>query len=301
MAITMQADISRMIVLGNKQIFTKNFEKIPVEYTQFTTPKTANKWTEYYDSMGNLTAGQEKFENVALTYGKVTQAYQTSIATRGWYNGYSHSKEAAMADLFGVINSVKAKELARTMRDLEEGRAIYWLDNAFATVTLSDGTYLCSNSHPLFNSAGSYNDTLTTGALSPDTLKAAIQMFADFKNHAGGPMQSDPKNLITHKYNMIAVKEILGSGNQAYEMSNTKNVLPDLKPVFSRYLSSKTAWFLEDTDYEHILFQWHKDGKTEFGEAEDEVTNPGDMYLRAIAYYNTGALPNVGIVGSQGT
>ena len=297
---TMSADISRMTVkAGNKEVFTKNFEKIAIEYPGFTTPKTATQWIEYYDSMGNLTAGQEKFEDVSLEYGKVTQAYQTKIETRGWYNGYSHTKEALMKDLQRVINSVKAKELARTMRDLEENRAIAWLDGAFAGTLLSDGAYLCSNTHPCFNSPGTYNDTLTTGALSPDTLKTAIQMFADFKNHAGGPMQSDPKILITHKYNMLAVKEILGSNLQAHELSNTKNVLPDLKPVFSRYLTSKTAWFLEDTDYQHILFQWFK--KTEFGEGEDKVVAPGDLYLWAIAYYNTGALPNVGIVGSQGT
>lgn len=297
---TMSADISRMTVIGgNKEVFTKNFDSIAIEYPGFTTPKTADQWIEYYDSMGNLSAGQEKYEDVALVYGKVTQAYQTKIETRGWYNGYSHTAEALLKDRQSVIRSVKAKELARTMRDLEEKRAIYWLDNAFDTVTLSDGAYLCSNTHPCLNASGTYNDTLTTGALSPDTLKTAIQMFADFKNHAGGPMQSDPKILITHKYNMLAVREILGSDRQAYEFSNTKNVLPDLKPVFSRYLTSKTAWFLEDTDYEHILFQWFK--KTEFGEAEDEVKSPGDMFLRAIAYYNTGALPNVGIVGSQGT
>jgi hypothetical protein len=300
MAITLSADISRMVVLGNKEVFTKNFAALPREYPGYTTPKTATKWTEYYDSMGNLTAGYEKFENTKLTYGKVTQAYQTSCETRGWANGYAHSKEAILKDLFGVINSVKAKELARTMKDMEEARAVYWLDNAFATALLADGAYLCSNSHPLLNAAGQYNDTLTTGGLSYDNIKTGIQMFVDFKNHAGGPMVSYPDRIITHAWNQALLEEIFGSEKAPHELSNTKNVLPTLKRVFLHYLSSKTAWFLEDSTYEHILFQRLQGASLEFNNAEDKVESPGDMYINAIDYYNTCALPNVGIVGSQG-
>lgn len=183
------------------------------------------------------------------------------------------------------------------MRELEEDNAIYWVNNAF-TVNLADGVPLCTNSRPLANVPGSYNDTLTTGALNPDNLKTAIQMFADFKNHAGGPMKARVSDGLTHAYNMLTVEEIMGSALKAYELSNTSNKLPKLSWHYSSYMSSKTAWFIWDRNFEHILFQWFM--KTIFDSDEDKISTK-NLYLNSIAIYNVGCLPNIGLIGSQGT
>jgi phage major head subunit gpT-like protein len=71
-----------MIVAGQKEIFTKNFDSFPIEYPSFTTPKKATKKSETYDSMGNLPAASEKVEGGNISYGKVEQAYQTTITNR---------------------------------------------------------------------------------------------------------------------------------------------------------------------------------------------------------------------------
>lgn len=297
MAYTLTADIARQIVAGQKEIFTRNFDSFPIEYPSFTTAKKATKKTETYDSIGNLKAAEEKVEGGSITYGKVEEAYQTSVTNKTWSNGFAHSMEAIKFDLYGVINSAKAKELARTMRELEENNAILRFDNAFAT-NLADGAPLCSNSKPLFNVPGSYNDTLTTGAFNPDNLKTAVQMFSQFKNHQGGPMKAFPRKGMTNAYNMLTVEEVLQSTNKAYEMSNTKNALPRLEFDYSTYLTSTTAWFIYDPTYDHVIFQWFM--KTQFDSDEDKI-NTKNMYFNAIAIYQTGALPNIGIVGSQGT
>lgn len=297
MAYTATTDESRMIVAGQKEIFKKNLELFPLEYPNFTTAKDSNKKTETYDSIGNLQAATEKIEGGSIPYGKVEQAYQTSITNKTWSNGFAHTMEAIKFDLYGVINSVKASELSRTMRELEETNAVAHIDNAITTA-LADGATLGSNSHPLFNVPGSYNDTLTSGALTPDNLKTGVQMFSAFKNHQGGPMKSKPNRLITHSYNMQTVEEIFSSTLKAYELSNTSNKLPKLNPVYSTYMSSTAAWLLEDSNFEHILFQWFM--KTEFDQDKD-IINTKNMYFNAIAIYNTGVLPNIGIVYSPGS
>jgi hypothetical protein len=296
MAYTMTTDISRMIVAGQKEIFMKNFDQFPIEYTGFTTDKKATKKSETYDSMGNLQAAQEKLEGGSIAYGKVEQAYQTTITNKTISNGYAVTLEATKYDLYSVVNSVKAKELARTMREYEEASAVVHIDNA-ATTALADGATLATNSRPLFNVPGTFNDTLTTGGLTPDNLKTAFQMFSQFKNHQGGPMKSVPNRLVTSSYNMLTVEEIFGSTLKAYELSNTSNKLPKVKAVYSTYMSSSTAWFLEDSNFDHILFQWFM--KTVFDSDEDKI-NTKNLYLNAIAIYNTGCLPNIGIVYSAG-
>lgn len=291
-------DISRMIVLGNTEVFTKNFETYPREYPGYTTPKTADKKTMYYDSMGNLSAAAEKPEGSAIQYGKVSQAYQTSVTMKTWANGYSHTMEAIKFDLFSVVNSAKAKEIARTMVDLEENNAVYWLNNADnAAVTLADGQPILSNSHPLANAPGEFNDTLATGAITPTNVKEALKLFNAFKNHAGGPMKADADRFITHKNNMWTYEEVFGSQNKAYELSNTKNALAPIKPVFLRRIANENYWFLEDSSYEHVLFVTFM--KTAFDEDEDKIGTK-DMYFNAVAIYNTCCKPEIGLVGSTG-
>jgi hypothetical protein len=299
MAYTMTTDISRMIVAGQKEIFNKNFDSFPLEYPEFTTEKTATKKTETYDSMGNLKAAAVKVEGDAITYGKVRQAYQTSITNQTVANGYEVTLEATQYDLYGQVNSVKAKELARTMREYEEATAVAWVNNAFAT-NLADGVPLCSGSKPLLEVAGTFNDTEATASslTDPDNHKTMIAMFSAFKNHQGGPMKSYPTDGLTHFQNMLDIEEIYGSANKANEFSNTKNVLPKIKWHYSTYMSDTNAWFMWDNKFEHILMQWFM--KTQFDNDEDKISTK-NLYLNAIAMYNSGALPNIGIVGNAGS
>jgi hypothetical protein len=297
MPYTMTPDISRMIEAGQKEIFTKNFESYPIEYTGFTQAKTATKKTETYDSMGNLKKAEEKPEGMAISYGKVTQAYQTSITNKTWANGYSHSMEAIKYDLYGVIASVKALELARTMRELEEEQAITMIDNALTT-NLADGAALASASHPLVNSA-LLNDTLCTASSLkiPENHKTMINKFYSFKNHAGGKMKSFPTDGLTHYQNQMDIEEIYGSTLKANEVSNTKNSLPRIQWHYSTYISSLTAWTMWDRRFDHCLFQTFM--RTEMGQDEDKISTK-NMYFNAICIFNIGAVPNIGIVYNEG-
>lgn len=291
------SDISRMLEVGQKEIFTKNFDNYPLEYPFYTVNKTSNKKTETYDSMSNLANGGEKVEGDAIKYSNVKQAYQTSVTNKTWANGFAHTIESIKYDLYGVVNSVKAKELARTMRVLEEKRAIRWIDGA-STIALSDGQALASNSHPLIDSA-EVNDTYATaGSIEdPDNHKTMINMFWDFKNHQGDVFKCDPKKGLTHKSNMMTVEEVYKSAQKAQEMSNTKNTLLNISWGYTTYSSSKTFYMMWDSSFDHIIFQWFM--KTEFGNDEDKISTK-NIYYNAIAMYETAALPNVGIVFNDG-
>ena len=297
MAYMMTADISRMLLAGQKEIFMRNMESYPIEYPGFTTRKDSNKQAETYDSMGNLKAAALKVEADKITYGKVTQAYQTTITNYTWANGFEVTMEASKYDLYGAVNSVKAKELARTMRELEETNAIYYVDNA-TSVNLADGVPLGSNSHPLVDS-DALNDTLATSSTiaDQDNHKTMINMFYAFKNHAGGPMKATPRKALTHFVNQLTVEEIYGSMNKPQEMSNTKNVLPKLQWTYSTYMSSQTAWMMWDTSFEHIIMQWFEG--TSFDADTDKIYTK-NMYFNAIAMYGIGCLPNIGIVYNAG-
>lgn len=300
MAVTLTADVQRMIEVGQADVFMRNFEAFPVEYTGFSQQVPSMKKTETYDSVGNLKPASEKTEQGSITYGKIEQAYQTSITNKVITNGFSYGMEAAMYDLYNVIDNANVKELVRTMREYEEDRVIYWYDNAF-TVNLADGVPMCSNSKPLLNNPGEFNDSLAAAASIgvPDNHQAMMNLFPLFKNHQGGPMRTYPTDGMTHRVNMFTVEEIYRSVRKASEMSNTANVLPDITWHYSTYLTSQTAYFMFDKSYQHVLFQRHVNGGTQFN-SDVDVIHTLNIFNNAVAVYNTGALPNIGMVGSQG-
>ncbi len=297
MARVTTADIARFLEVGTDKIYTDNFDKYPKEYDKYTTAKESKKEVAKFDSVGNLQAAQEKIEGNSIQYGKVEQAYQTTCKMKTWANGFQYTLESERFDQYGVLLKAKAKELARTMLELRENNAVYWLNNADnAAVTLADGVPMLSNSHPLKNSA-SLNDTLTTGGITYENMKTAFNMFNAFMNHAGGPMKSTPKRIITHRNNMWTVDEVFMSDKEPHVLSNTKNVLPSIGRVYSNYISNQNYWFLEDTDFEHILFVKNMDVQFE---ADKDKIGTKDWYVNALEIYNLCVIPNIGIVGSTG-
>jgi len=183
------------------------------------------------------------------------------------------------------------------MVEFEEDVMIYWWDNATA-VNLADGVPLASNSHPLVNSA-LLNDTYTTASAieDPNNHETMMNMFYDFKNHAGGFMKCIPTDGMAHYKKQFAVEKIYNSLNQAMEFSNTKNVLPKITWHYTTYASSTTQWGMWDRRYDHILGQWFM--RTDFENDKDKIWTK-NMYFNAIAIYNSGCIPNVGFVINDG-
>lgn len=300
MATTLTNDISRMLEAGITDVFTENFNSYPIEWPEYCTKKKADKETMIYDSMGNIAAASQKTEGDEITYRKISQAYQTTVTMKTITNGIRFSIEAKSYDLYKVNAEAQAKELARTMREYEENRAILRINNATsAAYALADGVALASNSHPCLNAAGTFNDTYATAAALEDydNHKTMIRMFADFKNHAGTPMKSYPTDGLSHRYNMMDIEEIYVSEKKANEFSNTQNVLPSIKWHYSTYMSDTDAWMMWDSRYEHVLFVSYRDTYNNAGEDTEKTL---DFWYNAVAMYETCVLPNVGFVYNDG-
>lgn len=300
MGFVMTADISRMLEVGQREIFTKNFEAYPAEYPSYCVDKPSSKDTETYDSMGNIANGGELIEGDSITYNKAGQAYQTSISTKMWANGYSYSYKSKKLDLYGVVNSMQAKELARTFSEDLETEAIYWIDNC-TTVTLADGVALISATHPLVNSAAVVDNTQTAGSISnPANHKAMINAFRrGWKNHAGGKMKINPTDALTSSVNQMDVEAVYESMNKPLEVSNTKNTLPrNVNWHYSSFMSSETAWLMWDKSFENPVIRQVVQ-EPEFAMDEDTI-NTKNLYFNYIALMNWGCKPAMGCFYNAG-
>jgi Mu-like prophage major head subunit gpT len=294
---TMRADISRAMYIGTKEVFKRNLKKAPNEqWKGYATIKNSNKMEEKYDSIGNLKAAHVKAEGEAVQYGKIEQAYLTTIRNETVANGLQVSMESKEDDQWAVISDAKAMELIRTMQDLrEESVAAIW--NEVETSVSADGKYYADDDHPLVNSA-SVNDNLLAGAFSIDNYKDAVNMFNAWKNHAGKRFPTSPTALLCNRDRQFYVMQMLKSANQPFEQSNTKNVVPQLKTIFSTYLSALPVHILDET-IDSCVLQRRKGIQTEYDYDKRSTFN---WYFNVHERYKAGMInPGFGFVTISGS
>lgn len=267
----MRANFSRYLSDKIAELFLKNLEVPRVEeYLAFTTPKTSDKDEEIYDSIGNLSAAEEKIEGGPIAYEQVSQMYQTTVINKTYDRGFYETWEAIEDDVEKVIKKINTGGMIRAMITGREKAVAAVVDGVF-TSTSADGQTYAANAHPLdTQKTTSVNDNLmAASAITPDNVIAGANMFNDLLDYAGNTFDTTPTAILAHTNNGAVIKSVLESNLKASELSNTKNTVPALKVILSRYIS-KTYWHLLDESIPSFIFQRRK-GLTPF-EDQDKIS-----------------------------
>lgn len=284
--------------------FEENWNTFPKEYSMWNTMFGKDQIAGNYDKTGNLVKAVALSDGANFPFEAITQSYKTVISSAPYAAGleitWSLIKEAGK--ISNIIDKMKVYGVASAMlQTLEEVGIAPW-DNAFTT-NLTSGVPACSASQPCDDTAGTTYSNLATGVLSYANIKAALKLFPQQKNAQGYPVPTSPNRIMTHALNQMDLKEIFESSTFPSTTTNTsqKNVLPDLTPVFSHYLTSTTAWFLEDNrpDRPHGICQYLNSCPTPENKAEVFEKSRG-IGISSGFFMGAGMLPNLGLVGSTG-
>jgi hypothetical protein len=267
----MRANFSRYLSDKITELFLENLKKpVKEEYLAFTTPKTSTKDEEIYDSIGNLSAAEEKAEGGPLHYEQVSQMYQTTVVNKTYDRGFYETWEAIEDDVEKVISKINTGAMIRAMVTKREQEVAAVVDGVF-TATSADGQAYAANAHPLdtAKTALTNDNLMTPGDITPDNIITGCNMFNDIKDYAGNPFDTSATAILAHANNGANIKSILESNLKASEVSNTKNTVPALKPILGRYIS-KTYWHLLDETIPSFIFQ-RRSGLAPF-EDQDKIS-----------------------------
>lgn len=251
-----RADYSRYLSDKITELFLKNLKKPrKEEYKEFTTPKKSDKDEEIYDSIGNLSAAQEKEEGGPLHYEGLKQMYQTTVVNKTYNQGFYATWEAVEDDVEKVISKVNTGGMIRAMITKREKEVAAVVDGVFTNLG-ADGVTYAANNHPLDTSKTSkVNDNLmAAGPITPDNVIAGCNMFNSIYDFAGELLDTEATAILAHKDRMATVNAVLQSNLKAQELSNTKNTVPMLKAIFSKYIN-KWYWHLLDENIDSFIFQ----------------------------------------------
>lgn len=142
-----------------------------------------------------------------------------------------------------------------------------------------------------------FNAAATTTALSDASLKAMLVLGRRQRDEAGKLIQFDFDTLVVPPELEFQAKTLIQSSAVVGSANNDINALQGrLKIVVSEFLTSSTAWFVQDSKRNNLNFYWRV--KPEFGKDKDfdSMVTKYTGYMR----YSYGASDWRGILGADG-
>jgi hypothetical protein len=289
-------DLNKEMYIGHMEVWKKNLEAPKKEsWRDYATIMKSTKMEETYETLGNLPAAKVTAPGASIEYGKMQDAYETTVKNEKVTNGFSIDLETNDDDQYNVKADL-VNDLYSTMITLRE-KAVAAKWNGVFTVVGADGKVSAANDHPL-KGTSAVNDNLASGTLTPDNIIAADNMFNSIKKHNGDVFDTSATAILAHKDKGALIKSILESTLRAQEASNTKNTVPSLKVILSKYLSA-APWHLIDENIASVIMQIRQGLKThsEF-DAKDTLVwyfNAYERYKAAIIHDGFGFVSSLGV------
>jgi len=287
-----------------RKLFFETYDELPEQYSQIFHVKSSEKRTETDYGMGAFKPWTARSSNIAeVTYQTLSPGLERTYSHTAFADGFMIAREDADDELYSVIEKFP-KALARAGRGKVETDAASVLNNAFSDgltaastdVAIYDGLTLCANTHDLLDSA-SNGDNLTTGALSDTTLRTALQLGREQLDEAGQLCQMKFDTLIVPPELQFTAEVLMNSDGLAGSPNNDINVMKGrLKVIVNDYLTSATAWFLQDSSRHELNFFWRQ--RPEFKRDEDFDTFVAKY--RGYMRYSYGVSDWRGLIGSAG-
>lgn len=279
------------------KIINDEYKRVPEQYPQYMTVFNMRKKEETIPHMGAFGTWDENTEGNTINEDTMSEGDTATFTARRFDKGYSVTWELTKDDLYGVWNGRgkdgDARGLGRGLRATLETYAADVINDGFANVGY-DGKPLFANDHPLADSALN-GDNLVTGPLTPANVKAGMTLMRQHVNEAGVKIQANAKQLLVGPDNEFIALELTGSTKQAFEQSNTKNVIGGLKPVVLDYVTGAT-WVLRDPDIENLKFGWRE---RPFFDSQ-KLPKTVDFFVFGFCRFDTGYCDWRGLVASTG-
>jgi phage major head subunit gpT-like protein len=301
------SDIPSLIVAGITFCFNEEAKKDRVkQYEQIVTKIAEEKAVGHYESAGDIGIAALHTEGDEYTFEGIDEAYGTDITTLTYGKGAYATRKQMKDDQTRTVKNIAQKLVLSAHKKKEQVCADAYNDG-FAT-SMSDGVYVFSNTHPLTNATGQYNDNLVTGALTVDNFKAGINQFSLIKDHAGTIYPTKATHLLANTMQQFTIVELLQSSLLAFELSNTVNSLNKVAPlgvILNDYIDhtskgdSYSPWFLLDKTLEKAGCYMQYRGGMQL-ETEINFKTKNWEYTVEEEYAVAFVSPGYGVIASQG-
>ena len=302
MAVMTRANFGELMTPIHKKIFFDSYNEVPLIYKSIFRTEKMDMKTQSYPHLGAFGLWQENTEGSKFNHDKFDEGEKAVFEARRFDKAYQLTWELVQDDQYNVFKGIgkggSAKGLGRSLRATEETDTAKVILNGFSNVGY-DGKALFAKDHPLINSSLVCSN-LIEGALTDETLKAALTLMGLQKDEAGIPIVARASQLVVCPELEFTAKAIVNSILQSGTNNNDVNTVPNLKIVVWPYLSDPTGltkpWFIQDTSLDNLLFLRREEVIFDSERIQDQM----DYNMFGYTRFDTGYCDWRGLVGSLG-
>ena len=301
-AMMTRANFAELLTPIHKKIFFDSYNEVPLIYKSIFRTEKMDMKTQSYPHLGAFGLWQENTEGSKFNHDKFDEGEKAVFEARRFDKAYQITWELVQDDQYNVFKGIgkggSAKGLGRSLRATEETDTAKVILNGFSNVGY-DGKALFAKDHPLINSSLVCSN-LIEGALTDETLKAALTLMGLQKDEAGIPIVARASQLVVCPELEFTAKAIVNSILQSGTNNNDVNTVPTLKIVVWPYLSDPTGltkpWFIQDTSLDNLLFLRREEVIFDSERIQDQM----DYNMFGYTRFDTGYCDWRGLVGSLG-
>lgn len=297
-----RAQAMKELLPGLNALFGLEYKRYAEEHKDIYSVESSDRSYEEETKLSGFGAAPVKNEGERIDYDVAQEFFTAKYRHETIALGFAITEEAIEDNLYDRLSARYTKALARAMAHTKQVKAVFPLNNAFATAnfTSGDGLALCSTHNRV--DGGTVRNVLSTPAdLSETSLEQAVIDIAAFTDERGLLIAAMPRKLIIHPTNQFVATRILktekrpGTADNDVNALVTNGVIPGGYSV-NHYLSSTTPrnWFLL-TDvpdgmkmFERVRMQTGMDGDFD----------TGNVRYKARERYSFGVSDYLGIFGS---
>jgi len=295
-------NFAELLTPVHKKIFFDSYNEVEKQYSKIFKTEKMNAKSQTYPHLGAFGLWQENQEGNEFNQDKFSQGEVASFEARRFDKSYDITWELVQDDLYNVMKGIgnggSAKGLGRSLRATEETDTANVILNGFTNVGY-DGKALFATDHPLIDSTAKVSN-LINGALTDESLKAALSLMRNQKDEANIPIAARAKKLIVCPDLEFAAKAIVRSILQSGTNNNDVNTIPDLEIVVWDYLIDPNGemkpWFIQDPSFDNLLFLRRE--APIFG--SKQIQRKMDYNMYGYTRFDTGYCDWRGLVGSKG-
>lgn len=239
---------------GFIQIFDDNYKETDRVYSMIFRMKNSSKQDERTTGISGFGLLKVKPAGQPIQYDDPVQMYDVLYTHITYALGFKIEKELYDDDQYNVMNR-KPEQLGKAARRTEETQGAALWNNGFASTQLGgDGVPLLSTIHPRSDGGSSQSNADSSSLpLTETNYKTAKIAFRKQLDDRGLKIDVVPTRIIVPIDLEDAANIIFNSKLRSNTADNDLNpYLNDVKIVPWIYLSSTTAWFLEDTDQQQV-------------------------------------------------
>ena len=306
MAAISRAQLLHELLPGLNALFGMEYNRYEQEHAEIYTEHSSERSFEEDQKVTGFQSAPTKEEGSATLFDTAQEGYTTRYVMETISMGFALTQEAFEDNLYDSLSSRYTRELARSMANTKQIKAVVPLNTGFTAVAsggygVGDGVQLFSTAHPQVAGPTISNRPTVAVDLNETSLEAAIIQIAKWTDDRGKLINARVRKMVAPVDQQYVAIRVLDTQLQPGTANNDVNAIRVTSAVpegfaVNHYLTDVDSWYLL-TDVPNGFRYFNR---VPVSQKSDGDFDTGNIRVSERERYSFGVSDPLGVFGSPG-